>query len=100
VLHHVVTGRATTEIEALSRGTPHIFTNLGAETRSPDGRRIGNLFDSTLGAWVHDAQALDLVGFARESAAVVLLAFWLTNGLRPLRVHPARLWLKRGLRCR
>lgn len=61
--------------------------------------RIGNLFDSTLGAWEQHPQALDPIGFARESAAVVLVAFWLTNGPRPVRVHPVRLWLKRGLRC-
>jgi hypothetical protein len=30
-----------------------------------------------------DPQALDLVGLARESAAVVLVMFWLTNGRRP-----------------
>ena len=62
-------------------------------------RRIGNLFDSTLGVWEQHPQALDLVGLARESAAVVLVAFWLTNGPRPDRVRPVRLWLKRGLLC-
>lgn len=79
---------------------PRISTSRPSSWRRAGPRIVGNLFYSTLGAWEQHPQALDLVGLARESAAVVLVAFWLTNGLRPVRVHPVRLWLKRGLLCR
>ena len=63
--------------------------------------RFGNLFDFGVGVrGLRSSGRWTGLGSLANRLPSSSVMFWLTNGLRPGLVHPARLWLKRGLRCR